>query len=181
MTSGKTLALVLALTGLVGCGDDDGGAADAQKFLGTWTYTGGDVTVSCPGDLLKGRMPKVPLANQTFTLAKGTNAPLVYTRSTGGTGTCTIDIDASGSTASARAGKTCDFSIGNTIPELPANLTPRLTIQSWTLTSADGVSGTVQGTGKVEVMLFGLSVMCTATEMGTATKAPPAGGADAGR
>jgi hypothetical protein len=132
--------------------------------MGTWTFDSGMVTGNgCTG------LQTVDLQGETLTLSKGTMSDLVSTLQSSSFGTCTLNLDVSGSTASAVAGQKCMFTVAAL-----GGLMITFDISSWTVTTTDGVSMTTSAMATGE----GLAAGCTITLTGAGTK--HAGDAGAG-
>ncbi len=143
------VAVVLA-GGLAACG---GGGEDVTQFIGTWMYTSGTETISCPG-----REPVTGILTGNVTLAKGIESPLVATGKS-----CTIKLDVAGNTATARPGQTCPLTL-NTVTGTTA-------VTNY-MFSVNGITGT-EGTGATIAAMAatgGPSVTCQYTGTGTLKK-----------
>ena len=148
----KTL-LVLGML-VAGCGGDDG---DPAKYEGTWKYDSGMITGNCM--IMSASQD---LTGTMMTLAKGTASDLVVT----GSSTCEIKFNMSGTKAVAAPGQTCTLNVMG-VGALA------VTIDSWTLDTADGMAMTTDLKGKTQVPLpGGGSLGCTVTGDGALTKQP---------
>jgi hypothetical protein len=155
--------MLLACASVGSCSSSSNGATD--KFIGDWTFDSGMLSANCNG------LPPFSssLAGNTLTLIKGTKSDLSSTL-TSSMGTCTLDLTVTGTTASADSGQSCTFNVsalGQTVPVT-------VNINSWTVTTTDGVTMT---TAAMATGSGGLANGCPVTLNGSATK--HAGGADA--
>jgi len=155
---------LLACAALSSCSSSSNGATD--KFIGNWTFDSGALNAMCNG------LPPFSnsLAGETLTLMKGTSSDLVSTL-TSSLGTCTLKLSVNGTVASADAGQSCMFTV--TVSGLAVPVT--VNINSWTVTTTDGVTMT---TAAMATGSGGLADGCPVTLNGSATK--HAGDASAG-
>lgn len=153
------------LTGaLAACGGDDGPGGDpGAKFLGQWQFTSGQVGTMCQLANLA-----VPLAGQSMEITRATDGSLE--RAQAG---CTLKLDASGDTARARAGQSCMVAFPLGMMQIMA----RIDLSSWTMTTKDGTTATIDGKGVAAAALGNLPVVCPVTEMGMLTRGSSDGGA----
>ncbi len=170
--SAATLAAVVAVSS--GCGDGSAGggtnAADVDKFIGSWIYTSGQLTLGC--GLGMANPPAVMLAGQGLDLTRGTKSDLIRIQLG-----CATNVDVKGNVASVQAGQTCTLSV----PFNNMVIMGALTQTSWKMTST-GTMATTNGTGTVTAMYMGIPITCSLTEGGVMVKAGGDGGAgtDAG-
>jgi hypothetical protein len=149
--------LVLALTVMPSCG---GGAGDqTTKFLGTWTFTSGQLTPTCA------------LITTPFSL---TGLPVVFTKVDDSTislglGTaCAVKFKVAGAKATVEPQQTCTLDVGALGPQTVA-------IDKWTLSlSGDQIDNDIAGS----------ILICTASGTAVLMRGGPDGGApdaDAGK
>ena len=124
--------------------------------MGTWTFDSGSITgTGCTG------LSTVNLQGETLTLMKGTMSDLTSTLMSSSFGTCTLNLDVMGTTASATAGQTCMFTVAAL-----GGLQVTFSVSSWTVTTTDGVSMTTAATA----MGQGLATGCTLSLTGAGSK-----------
>ena len=154
--AGRFLAPLLAAVSLwAGACSSSGAATD--KFMGTWTFDSGTITgtTAC-------MLPNpVDLKGETLTLVKGMTSDLVSTLQSA-FGTCTLNLDVSGSVASAVAGQSCAFTVTTGLGPIMVTFS----VSSWTVTTTDGMSMTTAATAIGQ----GLASSCTLTLSGAGTK-----------
>ena len=151
-----TSLLAVACAAFIGCSSSSNSAPD--KFVGTWTFSSGSLNATCNG------LPPFmsDLTGQTLTLMKGTSSDLVSTL-TSSLGTCTLKLGVSGTVASAEAGQSCNFTVmvgGLSVPVT-------VNINTWTVTTNDGVSMTTAATATGS---GGVADGCPVTLTGAGTK-----------
>ena len=145
-------AVVLAVAGLLaqGCGSSD--AANPDDFVGVWTGTG-NVTTRC--GMGAGNTSAL---NETITITKGVNAPLLVV-----VGTCSLQMDIHGTMATLRPGQMCTV--------MRNNVTSTATYSSGNFTIA-GIQATFNLAASFTVGEGALVLSCTYLASGTATKMP---------
>jgi hypothetical protein len=148
--------LALACAAFIGCSSSSNAAPD--KFVGNWTFSSGSLNAMCNG------LPPFmnDLTGQTLTLTKGMSSDLVSTL-TSTLGTCTLKLSVSGTVASAEPGQSCTFNV----PVGGLSVAVTVNINSWTVTTTDGMSMTTAATATGS---GGLADGCPITLNGTATK-----------
>ncbi|HEY0714898.1 MAG TPA: hypothetical protein VGF45_19615 [Polyangia bacterium] len=149
-TSILGLVLAAGLSMVVGCGDDGDGGADLAKFVGTWKYTSGTGTTNCGG------MSETDQLQDTVTINRGIDSPLVQV-----SGTCTLKMDVTGMTASARSGQECS------VTENGVNVTIKTTAYTFTV---NGIVASTSGSATVQASGPGGVANCTYTETGAMMK-----------
>lgn len=145
--------LITVLSGALaaGCGDT---SPDTTKYEGTWTYTSGTVGGTCAG-----MTAMRDLTNDTATLAKGTSSDLVLTLSP----TCVIAFNMKGAQAVAAPAQTCTI-------EVPMVGSLVITVDSWTLDTADGVTMTGALMGKTTIPVGAFMITCDVNGSGSLMK-----------
>lgn len=101
------------------------------------------------------------LKGETLSLMKGMTSDLVSTLQSS-FGTCMLNLDVSGTVASAVAGQACSFTVTTAVGPLMVTFD----VSSWTVTTTDGVSMTTAATAPGQ----GLASACTLTLSGTGSK-----------
>ncbi len=144
----KLLSLVAPLLLIGGCG------AGMSNFEGTWSYTSGNTTITCPN---------IPAQTSTLsgdeTLAAAASGNGLEITNSGG---CNVSLTVSGSSATASAGQTCSITESGT--------TWTATLQSWTFTTSDGKTATETVNATISGTVSGQSITCTVAETGALTK-----------
>ena len=153
----RSIGFVVALlaAGFASCSEKGG----AEKFVGTWTYTGAITVGATCGDYAP-----IDLTGDRVTIAAPDSTHLVVDLA----GYCTVNFNVDGHTASAAANQNCTFPIPGVGPT-------SVSITKWTLTlSSDDVLASD---------FVGGVFICTATGTGTLTRVGDGGttgGTDAG-
>ncbi len=142
------LSLVAPLLLIGGCG------AGMSNFEGTWSYTSGNVTVTCPG-----APSQTSALSGDETLAAAASGSGLEITDSGG---CNVSLTVSGSSATAGAGQTCSIT--------GSGVTGTATLQSWTFTTSDGKTATESMSASVSATVNGQPITCTVTETGALTK-----------
>ncbi len=88
-----------AMIGLAGCG-----ASDSSKFIGTWAYSAGTITLTC-GTMV---IPMALTSATTETFSAGTSSDLTKVDSNGCAG---LKFNVSGHAATAPAGQSCTVTL----------------------------------------------------------------------
>jgi hypothetical protein len=156
-TLAPALVLMLALAVTPSCGG--GGGDQTVKFLGTWTFSSGQLTPMCA------------LITTPFSL---TGLPVVFTKvddstiSLGIGAACTVKFKVSGAKATVEPNQTCTLDVGALGPQTVA-------IVKWTLMlSGDQIDNDIAGS----------ILICTASGTAVLTRGGPDAGApdaDAGK
>jgi hypothetical protein len=155
-----TAALIAA--SCLAAGSCSSSGSNNDKFMGTWTFDTGSITgTNCTG------LSTVSLQGETLTLTKGTMSDLSSTLMSS-FGTCTLNLNVMGTVASATAGQTCIFTVAAL-----GGLQVTFGVDSWTVTTTDGMSMTTAATASGQ----GLASGCTLSLIGAGTKHA---GSDAG-
>lgn len=123
------------------------GTAGPDKFVGTWKFTSGTITVTCPAPI--GVLTVAESGNLTIT--KGATSDLIVTNED-----CSIKFNVAGTTANALAGQSCTM--------VDADGTEVDTYNAAVITSADGVTAHLSATLTAAITSGGESVTCTGTE-----------------
>jgi hypothetical protein len=118
-----------------------------DKFVGTWKFTSGTITVTCPDPV--GVLTVAESGNLTIT--KGATSALIVTNEA-----CSLKFDVSGATANAQAGQSCTM--------VDADGTEVDTYNTAVLTTSDGVTAHLSATLTAAITGGGLSLTCTGTE-----------------
>jgi hypothetical protein len=143
--------VVLALLGLaVGCSSSP--STNLDDFLGVWTGAG-TVNTKCGA----GAGKDMPL-DEAITITKGIEAPLVVA-----VGTCSLQMDAAGDTATLRPGQSCAVTRDN-VTTSASYTAGNFTIMGIKATFSLSASFTLAGPNG------GLAVMCSYLASGTASK-----------
>lgn len=142
---------VAVLVAAGGCGgDEEGSGAAAEKFVGKWTYDMAKLTLKCGGP----NPIEMPLQGDfTVSMAAG-GLSLVPASSN-----CNLPLGASGTTASLKSPQQCEMSGFQSM------------VLTWTLTSADGVTGDTSFTAKAMGSFAGMPLNCDVTGAGKINKA----------
>lgn len=146
--SSGALALVVALA--AGCGSS--ADANPDDFVGVWTGTG-TVTTKC--GMGSGNTSAL---NETITITKGVNAPLVVV-----VGTCSLQMDAKGKVATLRAGQMCTV--------MRNGLSSNATYQTGDFT-VSGIKATFNLSASFTVGEGAVVLACTYLATGQASKVP---------
>lgn len=114
------LGALVGLTGAVaalGCGGSNG--AGVPDYIGTWSYTQQQGTLSCPG-----QMDASVTLGTTKDLREGVTSDIVDVSSI-----CNYRFDIKDKVAAIQSGQTCNFDdgAGGTVTEVPSNWTFTLT------------------------------------------------------
>jgi hypothetical protein len=146
---GRILGLVFALcSAAAGCGGDEGGATDG--FVGTWNYTSGTSTSDCTGQ------PTTMMLTGSTTISKGISSPLVVVDDG-----CTLLLDVTGTTASARPSQQCS--------ETSQGVNTTLKFKAYSFT-VNGIVADESGSADVAVTGPGGAINCTYTSTGKLMK-----------
>jgi hypothetical protein len=121
--------------------------AGLDKFVGTWKFTSGTITVTCPAPI--GVFTVAESGNLSIT--KGATSDLIVTNED-----CSLKFDVAASTANARIGQSCTM--------VDADGTEVDTYNTAVITSADGVTAHLSATLTASISSGGASVTCTGTE-----------------
>jgi hypothetical protein len=138
--------MLVALAAVIGGGCSSG---NADAFVGEWTYAG-TIAANCVGITI----PDLPLDGATVTIVASDDEHLQVVVDS----TCMVNFTVDGNRATADAGQTCML-------EVPSAGLQSITINSWTLSLADGV---------ITSQFSGGLLVCAPTGTGILTKAPPA-------
>lgn len=148
---GRFLAPVAAVACLwaVSCSSS---TTHTDNFIGDWTFgSGSSITgTNCMG------LSTVSLQGEKLTLAKGTTSDLVSTLQSSSFGTCTLNLNESGTVASAATGQKCTFTVAAI-----GGLMITFDVTAWTVTTSDGVSMTTAATATGEGLATGCTIMLT--------------------
>jgi hypothetical protein len=130
---------------MAGC---DNGAADINRFIGTWEVTEGEGRLKCP------QVERTIELSTMITFASGAESDLVTQRG------CTLLLDVAGGTATALPGQTCQLD------------NAKLENVTWqiSLSSANDVNATATGSATSTVTVGPLSANCTYEENATLRK-----------
>jgi hypothetical protein len=123
------------------------GTAGVDKFVGTWKFTSGTITVTCPEPI--GTLTVAESGNLAIT--KGATSDLIVTNEQ-----CSLKFSVSAATASALAGQSCTM--------VGADGTEVDTYNTAVLTTSDGVTAHLSATLTAAISSGGQSVTCTGTE-----------------
>jgi hypothetical protein len=118
-----------------------------DKFVGTWKFTSGTVTVTCPSPI--GVFTVAESGNLSIT--KGATSDLIVTNEA-----CSLKFDVASTTASALAGQSCTM--------VDTDGTEVDTYNTAVITSPDGVTAHLSATLTAAITSGGASVTCTGTE-----------------
>jgi hypothetical protein len=131
LLSAVLLTSVVALMAIPSCGG--GGGDQTVKYVGTWTFSSGELTPTCT--LLAGVKP-FSLAGLTVMFAKVDDGTI----SLGIGAACTVKFKVSGTNATVEPMQTCTLDVGAPLG------TVMVGIQSWTLTlSGDQIDNMIAG------------------------------------
>lgn len=157
-----TSALVLLsilVTGAAGCGQDDPAVstpADRARFVGTWNVVTATMTLTCTQNMMQ-----VLDVTEPTVFILGTTSDLMDTGPD-----CPLRYNVLGHTATALAGQTCD----------DPKLITTVHVTDDTFVTADGVSGTHHGAGRLSAFIdlnLGSPVNCNWVADGTYQHAAP--------
>jgi hypothetical protein len=134
---------------LASCGSSssDGSSAGVDKFVGTWKYTSGTITVNCPSPI--GTLTASQEGN--VIVSKGATSDLVVVNET-----CSLKFEVTGSTATALPGQSCTY--------VDADGTEVDTFNSAVVTTPDGVTAHYSATMTAAITADGFAVTCTGSE-----------------
>jgi hypothetical protein len=153
MTSGRRVrftVMALLIGGAVGC--SSGSKTGADKFVGTWTYSGA-IDGNCNGLTVN----PIDLTGQSVTITEIDSSHINVALGT----MCTVKFDVDNFTATAQSGQKCMFNLGGTFGQ------QSVTITKWTLTSTGTDTATSDFSGTV--------LVCAPTGSGTLTRVGDAG------
>jgi len=137
-------AILVSLLAMAACGSN---STDTSKFVGTWKFTSGTITVNCPGS-------GVQTINVTgnAVVSKGTASDLVVVDQD-----CSLKFDATNATtATARPSQACTTT-GSSSTEVD-------TYSDVVFSTQDGSTGHLSASLTGVISSGGSSVTCTATE-----------------
>jgi hypothetical protein len=148
------LALTLASAACEGEGGDGGAFG---QFVGRWEYTQGTSTETCPSG------PESAPLKGWIELYSGVDSALVAFD-----GPCALRFDASGNTATIKAGQSCEDEVGES--ETLGVVTAKRSYGSFTF-NVSGIMAT-ESASMTEVLSAskGRSISCTIMRMGTLRK-----------
>jgi hypothetical protein len=153
LLSAVLLASLVALVAVPSCGG--GGGDQTAKFVGTWTFSSGELTPTCT--LLAGVKP-FSLGGLTVMFAKVDDATI----SLGIGAACTVKFKVSGNKATVEPMQTCTLDAGPPLGPVTVG------IQSWTLAlSGDQIDNMIAGS---------VAGICTASGTGVLVRGAGDGG-----
>jgi len=121
--------------------------ATVDKFVGTWKFTSGTITVTCPAPI--GVFTVAESGNVAVT--KGATSDIIVTNEA-----CSLKFDVAGTTANVLAGQSCTM--------VDADGTEVDTYNTAVITSLDGVTAHLSATLTAAITSGGASITCTGTE-----------------
>lgn len=140
----RVLTIAVLISAVSSCGSN---GTDTSKFIGTWKYTSGTMTVTCPG-----QAATTVTMSGNITVSKGATSDLVVVD-----GDCSLKFDVNNSTtADAQPSQTCT-TVDSTGTEVD-------TYTSVVLSTSDGATAHVSLTLNAALSSGGQSMTCTATE-----------------
>jgi hypothetical protein len=138
----------LSLAGiLASCGSSSSDSAGTDKYVGTWKFTSGTITVTCPDPI--GTITVAESGN--VIVNKGSTSDLIVT-----TDQCSLKFDVTNGTATAVAGQSCTM--------VDTDGTEVDSYNNAVITSPDGVTAHFSANITAAITASGLSVTCTGTE-----------------
>lgn len=136
---------LLSILAMAGCGSSDSGGSD--RFVGTWKFTSGTLTVNCPGMAVE----TVPVTGN-LVVNEGSTSDLVVVDDQ-----CSLKFDIKGSTtASAIPAQSCTTT--------GTNGTEVDTFNEVVMSSQDGATAHVSATFTAAITSGGQSITCQATQ-----------------
>lgn len=150
--------LVAALVTALGACRRQPAAPDLSKFLGTWNVVSGALTITCSTRTKEVRTLPV---TEPITFVRGTASPLLDASPV-----CPIKYDVVDGVATALPGQTCAH----------PKVVTKLLLATDTFTTADGVTGTLDVSGKQDGyidIVMGWPVKCTFTGTASYKRATP--------
>jgi hypothetical protein len=146
------LGLVVAAGACSSSGGNSG--ADADAFVGTWTFQSGAITPACSLVMLD----PIDMTGDVVTMTK-TDANHVTMMISGNGVMCDVAFAVDGKTATAAAGQTCAISA--------SGYNAVVNVSSWTMTlsGSNDIGMSMMGTTSVTAM--GFTINCAPTATGT--------------
>ena len=145
-----SLLITLLAAGLIaaGCGSSSS-SANAESYVGTWTFQSGTIVPNCSGITLG----NVDLTGDAVTITKIDTSHIQMMVSGGGV-MCDVHFTVDGSSAKADAGQTCALA--------ESGYTATLQVSTWILAlSGSEIQMSMSGTASVSI------VSCAPTSTGT--------------
>jgi hypothetical protein len=138
-----TALVMVSALGLASCGSS---STDSSKFVGTWQFTSGTLTINCPG-----LATSTQAVTGNVTVSAGSTSDLVVVDSQ-----CSLKLTVSGGTASAPPSQMCTTT--------DATSTEVDTFSAVVFSTADGKTAHLSTTFTAAYTEGGVSETCTATE-----------------